>query len=73
MSARSISPDLVAALKRLRLGGLLPTLAERFYLAEKEDAPYEDLLLSVRPPERSPKTVARRLTLAVRSRRSAER
>ena len=45
MSARSISPDLVAALKRLRLGGLLPTLAERFSLAEKEDTPYEDLLL----------------------------
>src|SRR3954462_15863492 len=45
MSARSISLDLVAALKRLRLGGLLPTLAERFSLAEKEDTPYEDLLL----------------------------
>lgn len=45
MSARSISPDLVTALKRLRLGGLLPTLAERFSLAEKEDTPYEDLLL----------------------------
>ena len=45
MSARSISTDLVAALKRLRLGGLLPTLAERFTLAEKEDTPYEDLLL----------------------------
>jgi len=45
MSARSISSDLVAALKRLRLGGLLPTLAERFTLAEKEDTPYEDVLL----------------------------
>lgn len=45
MSARSISPDLVTALKRLRLGGLLPTLADRFSLAEKEDTPYEDLLL----------------------------
>ena len=45
MSARSISGDLIAALKRLRLGGLLPTLAERFILAEKEDTPYEDLLL----------------------------
>ncbi len=45
MSARSISADLTAALKRLRLGGLLPTLAERFTLAEKEDTPYEDLLL----------------------------
>ena len=45
MSSRSISPDLVVALKPLRLGGLLPTLAERFSLAEKEDTPYEDLLL----------------------------
>ena len=45
MSARSISGDLIAALKRLRLGGLLPTLADRFILAEKEDTPYEDLLL----------------------------
>jgi DNA replication protein DnaC len=45
VNARSVSPDLVAALKRLRLGGLLPTLAERFTLAEKEDTPYEDLLL----------------------------
>ena len=45
MSVRSISADLIAALKRLRLGGLLPTLAERLTLAEKEDTPYEDLLL----------------------------
>ena len=28
MSARTVSPELVAAFKRLRLGGLLPTLAE---------------------------------------------
>jgi DNA replication protein DnaC len=39
MSARTISVELAAALKRLRLGGLLPTLAE------KEDTPYEDLLV----------------------------
>jgi len=45
MSPRTISPDLVASLKRLRLGGLIPTLDERFILAEKEDTPYEDLLL----------------------------
>lgn len=45
MSSRTIGADLVAALKRLRLGGLLPTLPERFTLAEKEDTPYEDLLL----------------------------
>ena len=45
MSARTIGPELVAALKRLRLGGLLPTLAERLTLAEKDETPYEDLLL----------------------------
>jgi DNA replication protein DnaC len=45
MSTRTLSPDLVASLKRLRLGGLIPTLLERFTLAEKEDTPYEDLLL----------------------------
>jgi DNA replication protein DnaC len=45
MSARTISVELAAALKRLRLGGLLPTLAERLTLAEKEDTPYEDLLV----------------------------
>ncbi len=42
---RTISSELVVALKRLRLGGLLPTLAERLALAEKDDMPYEDLLL----------------------------
>lgn len=45
MSSRTISVELVAAFKRLRLGGLLPTLAERLTLAEKEDTPLEDLLL----------------------------
>ena len=45
MSVRSISTDLITALKRLRLGGLLPTLAERLSLAEKEETPYEDVLL----------------------------
>jgi hypothetical protein len=45
MSARSISPELVVAFKRLRLGGLLPTLAERLTLAEKHSTPLEDVLL----------------------------
>jgi DNA replication protein DnaC len=45
MSARTLSTDLVAAFKRLRLGGLLPTLLERITLAEKEDTPLEDFLL----------------------------
>src|SRR5256885_11887981 len=45
MSARTISAELVAAFKRLRLGGLLPTLAERLTLAEKQSTPLEDILL----------------------------
>lgn len=45
MSARTISPELVAAFKRLRLGGLLPTLVERLTLAEKDSTPLEDVLL----------------------------
>jgi len=45
MSSRTISPEVVAAFKRLRLGGLLPTLADRLALAEKEATPLEDLLL----------------------------
>jgi DNA replication protein DnaC len=45
MNARTISPELVAAFKRLRLGGLLPTLPERLTLAEKQNTPLEDVLL----------------------------
>jgi DNA replication protein DnaC len=45
MSSRTISPELVTAFKRLRLGGLLPTLAERLTLAEKQSTPLEDVLL----------------------------
>lgn len=40
-----MSPELVAALKRLRLGGLLPTLPERLQLAAQSSQPYEDVLL----------------------------
>jgi DNA replication protein DnaC len=45
MTARSLSPELVAVFKRLRLGGLLPTLPERLAMAEKTQVAYEDLLL----------------------------
>ena len=45
MSARTISPELVGAFKRLRLGGLLPTLPERLTMAEKHSTPLEDVLL----------------------------
>ena len=45
MSATSLNPELVTALKRLRLGGPLPTLAERLTLCEKQSLPYQDVLL----------------------------
>jgi len=66
MSARVIGTELVAALKRLRLGGLLPTLAERLTLAEKEDTPLEDLLLMLLTDE-----ISRRETTAA-TRRAQE-
>jgi DNA replication protein DnaC len=39
------SPELVTALKRLRLGRIAETLPERIMLAEKQDMSFEDLLL----------------------------
>jgi DNA replication protein DnaC len=45
MTATSLNPELVSALKRLRLGGLLPTLPERLSLCEKQSMPYQDVLL----------------------------
>lgn len=45
MSAPSVNPELVTALKRLRLGGLLPALGERLSLCEKQNLPYPDVLL----------------------------
>ena len=55
------------SLKRLRLGGLIPPLAERFILAEKEDTPYEDLLLLLLTDEisrRDSNAASRRADLA---------
>jgi DNA replication protein DnaC len=45
MTTRTVAPELSAALKRLRLGGILPTLRERIDLAEKDGTPFDDLLL----------------------------
>mgnify|MGYP000178541354 FL=1 len=45
MSAVPVNPELTNALKRLRLGGLLPTLAERLALCEAQSLPYQDVLL----------------------------
>nr|HPM52841.1 hypothetical protein [Rhodoglobus sp.] len=46
-AARSIQPDLVSALKRLRLGRVLDTLPDRLVLAEKQDMSFDDLLLLI--------------------------
>ena len=45
MSAPILTPELVAAFKRLRLGGLLPTLDERLAMADRQDLPSQDVLL----------------------------
>lgn len=42
---RIVNPELVTVLKRLRLGGVLPTLAERLSLYEKQNLPYQEVLL----------------------------
>lgn len=47
MTLPTIDPELVVALKRLRLGGMLDTLPERLSLAEREHTPVHDLLLAL--------------------------
>jgi len=47
MASKTLSPELVQAMKELRLGQILPTLADRIGLAEKSDLPIEDFLLGV--------------------------
>jgi DNA replication protein DnaC len=47
MAARTVSAELRDAMKQLRLGQLLATLAERITLAEKESLPIEDFLLGI--------------------------
>lgn len=42
-----INPELSAALKRLRLGQMLDTLAERIMLAERDGTPFQDLMLAL--------------------------
>ncbi|HKU42441.1 MAG TPA: IS21-like element helper ATPase IstB [Polyangiales bacterium] len=47
MAARTVSPELRDVMKALRLGQVLPTLAERITLAEKQDMPIEDFLVAI--------------------------
>jgi DNA replication protein DnaC len=43
----SVNPELVAALKRLRLGRIAETLPDRLLLADKQDMAFDDLLLLI--------------------------
>ncbi len=47
MKTPAISTELRSALKRLRLGKILDTLPQRLALAEKDELPYEDFLLTL--------------------------
>ena len=44
-----VQPELIAALKRLRLGRIAETLAERLALAEAQGMATEDLLMMAPP------------------------
>jgi DNA replication protein DnaC len=46
-AAHAINPELVTALKRLKLGRILDTLPERLVLADKQDMSFDDVLLLV--------------------------
>ena len=47
MTTETISPDLKAVLRRLRLSAILATLPERLALARTQEMPHQDLLLLV--------------------------
>jgi DNA replication protein DnaC len=47
VTPKMLGPELVSAMKRLRLGKMLDTLGERIALAQKNDTPIEDLLLTI--------------------------
>lgn len=60
---KSLSPELVAALKRLRLGRMIDTLPERAALAESQGMAFDDLLTLILTDE-----IARRDCTAVQNR-----
>lgn len=47
MAAHTLDPELVAALKRLKLGPIAETLPERLVIADKQDLSFQELLLLV--------------------------
>lgn len=63
MSRHIVGPDLLAVLRRLRLGRLVETLPERFALAEAQSMTHQDFLLMVLSQE-----VSRRNTYAIQNR-----
>ena len=63
-----VNPELVSALKRLKLGRIAQTLPERLVLADKQEMSFEDLLLLVLTDE-----IARRDNTAADNRARAAR
>lgn len=47
MATSTLDPDLIAALKRLKLGPIVDTLADRLVLADKQELTFQQLLLLV--------------------------
>src|SRR5687768_290751 len=47
MSKLTLDPELVAALKRLKLGPIVDTLPDRLVLGEKQDLSFQQLLLLI--------------------------
>ncbi len=47
MTTEVISQDLITALRRLKLSGLLTTLPDRLILARTQKMPYQDFLLAL--------------------------
>ena len=68
MKTPTIAPELKDAMKRLRLGPVLDTLADRIELAEKQELPLQDFLLLILSDE-----VSRRQTSATRRRMATAR
>lgn len=63
MGSHIVGPDLLAVLRRLRLGKLAETLPERFALADAQSMSYQDFLLMVLSEE-----VSRRDSSAIQNR-----
>ena len=59
----AVNPDLVGALKRLKLGRIAETLPERLVLADKQEMGFDELLLMILTDE-----IARRDNAAARDR-----